>query len=98
MLLLCVMTIAIYMHTNTLMFSGLRLCVPLMWVLTISLTFAAASQILQSSLDSLSLQLWLTEHSSTHLIVNQNINDIVDTFAYLVDQSTDVICPVVVNQ
>ena len=90
MLLLCVMTIAISMHTKTLMFSGLRLCVPLMWVLTISLTFAAASQILQSSLDSLSLQLWLTEHSSTHNRVNQSINENIDTIVYLVDQSTDV--------
>ena len=78
------------MHTKPLMYPGLRLCVPSMWVLTISLTFAAASQTSQASLDSLSLQLWLTEHSSTHLIVNQNINDIVDTFAYLVDQSTEV--------
>ena len=78
------------MHTKPLMYPGLRLCVPSMWVLTISLTFAAASQTSQASLDSLSLQLWLTEHSSTHSRVNQSINENIDTIVYLVDQSTDV--------
>ena len=73
-----------YLHTKSLMLSRLRLYVPVL-VLSIALSIAAASK---SSLDSQSLQLWLTDHSNfTHLEVNQNIS--FDNLAHLVSQCTD---------
>ena len=87
------MMIKFQQHTNPLMSSRLRLYVPLP-VLTISLTLAAA---IIASLDSESYQFWLTNHSSSHKLVNQNINDSVDIFAYCVDQSTVCFCPVMLN-
>ena len=58
-----------------------------MWILTISLAFASASQ---SSLDSRSFQFWSTEQLSTHAVVTQDISDKIDTLVFLVEQSTDI--------
>ena len=66
---------------KTLMFDGLRLCVPFVWVLIISLTFAIAS----SSSDSVS-QLWLAVPTFDILIENIEVHR--DISEYTGDQGT----------
>ena len=66
---------------KTLMFDGLRLCVPL-WVLIISFVFAFAAS---TSICSV-LQLWLTDPDLKIQLKNPEVSK--DFFAHLVDQST----------
>ena len=67
---------------SSLMLSRLRLSVPILWVLTLSLTFAAA----RTSSGTLSSQLWSTDPQLIPGKVNKVIS--FDIFANLVDQCT----------
>ena len=72
-------------HTSSsklLMFSRLRLNVPTLWVLALSLTLALAS----TSLDSFAQQLWLSDPGIIHKEVNQSVN--FDAHENSVDQCT----------
>ena len=83
-LLLSVMMVNKSKHTSSmsLMSSRLRLNVPILWVLAISLTFAAA----RASFDSDNLQLWLPDPELIHKEVTQEF--FIDTLEHSVDQCT----------